>query len=136
MLAVSKASEVHSTCYNGKLRANIDGMHYEEHACMKLATGYIYFSLCEYNFKSSVVLLSVAPQCSIHVHLLNTLYNVHVYVQMYVYVQISEDEDPAGHVTEPISEDVDPAHHVPDSGPPPQITDQTSAVSHISLMSV
>ena len=53
-----------------------------------------------------------------------------------LYIQISEDEDPAGHVTDPISEDVDPAHHVPDSGPPPQITDQISAVSHISLVSV
>ena len=38
-------------------------------------------------------------------------------------IQISDDEDPAGCVTDPISEDVDPAHHVPDSGPPPQITD-------------
>ena len=51
-------------------------------------------------------------------------------------IQISEDEDPAAHVTDPISEDVDPAHHVPDSGLPPQITDQISAVSHISLVSV
>ena len=62
---------------------------------------------------------------NVHVHLLNTFY-----------VQMSEDEDPAGHVTDSISEDVDPAHHVPDSGPPPQITDQISAVSHISLKSV
>ena len=53
-----------------------------------------------------------------------------------MYVQINEDEDLADHVTDPISEDVDPAHHVPDSGPPPQITDQISAVSHISLVSV
>ena len=60
----------------------------------------------------------------IYIHLLNTFY---------MYVQISEDED---RVTDPISEDVDPAHRVPDSGPPPQITDQISAVSHISLVSV
>ena len=53
-----------------------------------------------------------------------------------LYIQISEYEDLAGHVTDPISIDVDPAHHVPDSGPPPQITDQISAVSHISLVSV
>ena len=38
-------------------------------------------------------------------------------------------------VTDKMSGDVDPADHVPDSGPPPQITDQISAVSHISLMS-
>ena len=38
------------------------------------------------------------------------------------------------HVYEQISEDVDPAHHVPDSGPPPQITNQISTVSHISLV--
>ena len=30
---------------------------------------------------------------------------------------------------------MDQADHVPDSGPPPQITDQISALSHISLMS-
>ena len=61
-----------------------------------------------------------------------------------LHIQISEDEDPAGHVmegpspstvTDKMSGDVDPADHVPDSGPPPQITDQISTVSHISLMS-
>ena len=64
---------------------------------------------------------------------------------MSLYIQMSEEEEPAGHVmegfspstvTEKMSGDVDPADHVPDSGPPPQITDQISAVSHISLMSV
>ena len=57
-----------------------------------------------------------------------------------LHIQISEEEDPAGHVMEGPSpstvtdkmSDVDPADHVPDSGPPPQITDQISAVSHIS----
>ena len=58
-----------------------------------------------------------------------------------LYIQINEEEDPAGHVmegpspstvTEWMSGDVDPADHVPDSCPPPQITDQISAVSHIS----
>ena len=54
------------------------------------------------------------------------------------YIQIGEEEDPADHVmegptvTDKMSGDVDPADHVPDSGPPPQITDQISAVSHIS----
>ena len=55
-------------------------------------------------------------------------------------IQVSEVEDPAAHVTEnpspstftdKMSGDVDSADHVPDSGPPPQITDQISAVSHI-----
>ena len=65
-----------------------------------------------------------------------------MYVQMLsLYIQISEEEDPAGHVmegtspstiTDKMSGDVDPADHVPHSGPPPQITDQISTVSHIS----
>ena len=50
---------------------------------------------------------------------------------MYIHVLIF---DVYVHVYEQISEDVDPAHHVPDSGPPPQITDQISAVRHISLV--
>ena len=49
-----------------------------------------------------------------------------------LYIQISEDDDPAGHVTDPIR---DPAHHVSESCPPPQITDHISPVSHISIMS-
>ena len=57
-----------------------------------------------------------------------------------LYIQISEEEDPAGYVmegpspsvvTDKMSGDVDPVDHVPNSGPPP---DQISAVSHISLM--
>ena len=61
-----------------------------------------------------------------------------------LHIQVSEEEDPAGHVmegpspstvTDKMSGEVDPADHVPDSGPPPHITDQISAVSHISLMS-
>ena len=62
---------------------------------------------------------------------------VHVHM-LSLHIQISEEEDPAGHVmegpspstvTDKMSGDVDPADHVPDSGPPPQITDQISAVS-------
>ena len=58
-----------------------------------------------------------------------------------LHIQISEEEDAAGQgpspstVTDEMSEDVDPAHHVPVSGPPPQTTDQISAVSHISQVS-
>ena len=52
-----------------------------------------------------------------------------------LYIQVSEEENPAGHVmegpspstvTDKMSGDVDPADHVPDSGPPPRITDQIS----------
>ena len=62
-------------------------------------------------------------------------------MSLYMYIQMSEEEDPAGHVmegpspstvTDKMSGDVDPSDHVPDSRPPPQITDQISAVSHIS----
>ena len=51
-------------------------------------------------------------------------------IQCVIYIQISTDEDPAGHVTE----DPSPST-VTDktSGPPPQITEQISAVSHILL---
>ena len=59
-----------------------------------------------------------------------------------LHIQIREEEDHVmegpspSTVTDKMSEDVDPADHVPDSGPPPHITDQISAVSHISLVSV
>ena len=52
---------------------------------------------------------------------------------IYMYIQVSEEEDPAGHATEdPFPSTV--TDKMSGDGPPPQITDQISAVSQILLL--
>ena len=57
-----------------------------------------------------------------------------MYTLWSLYIQVIEEEDPSGHVREGPSPSTVTDKVSGDVDPPPQITDQISAVSHISLV--